>query len=328
LFLEYGASEREGDRMAEPQAFEVVTESAQIRYVGTLSEINKEKNTISLSNVRIYGTEDRPAPQFVPQAKMTYQNITFRGSDIAQLNKVRDHNDATPPADPAIVLAEALAQHAQRPPVALYTAAPSRADPPQVLAVPSLQAAEAVSAVSAPQVPSPPLQPVHQALQASTSLTAPVQVPTLAYGGTVGGGTAAYGGYAGQATVQSAAPRQGSSAGTRSSDATGASQGMYGGYGATAGTGKGVTKGPRASGNTGKRGKGAAGYGGAVTGGGGYGGYAGAGTGHQAAGGTFSAVPGGGGYGGYGGAQLPRTQTRPRGAKGGNSRKGQPKPEQ
>eukprot|EP00756_Hemistasia_phaeocysticola_P022242 Hpha_TRINITY_DN15821_c2_g2::TRINITY_DN15821_c2_g2_i1::g.188575::m.188575 len=120
--------------MTEPQAFEVITESAKIRYVGTLSEINKDKNTISLVNVTIYGTEDRPAPQFVPQSHTTYREITFRGNDIAQLNKVRDHNDPTPPADPAIVLAEALQQHIQRQPVALYTAAvrpsPPRAAPP------------------------------------------------------------------------------------------------------------------------------------------------------------------------------------------------------
>lgn len=80
-------------------------------YVGTLHEINSDESTVSLENVRSFGTEGRrgrPEEEISPSDQV-YEYIVFRGSDVKDL-RIEEHpgikeNKAPPamPDDPAIV---------------------------------------------------------------------------------------------------------------------------------------------------------------------------------------------------------------------------------
>jgi hypothetical protein len=79
-------------------------------YVGTLHEINSDESTVSLENVRSFGTEGRkgmPEEEIAPSDQV-YEYIVFRGSDVKDL-RIEDHpsiKENKPPAvpdDPAIV---------------------------------------------------------------------------------------------------------------------------------------------------------------------------------------------------------------------------------
>ncbi|KLO93296.1 SCD6-suppressor of clathrin deficiency [Fusarium fujikuroi] len=87
---------------------------SDIRYVGTLHEINSDESTVSLENVRSFGTEGRkgrPDEEIAPSDQV-YEYIVFRGSDVKDL-RIEDHpniKENKPPAvpdDPAIVGARA-----------------------------------------------------------------------------------------------------------------------------------------------------------------------------------------------------------------------------
>uniref|UniRef100_A0A914GST8 Uncharacterized protein n=1 Tax=Globodera rostochiensis TaxID=31243 RepID=A0A914GST8_GLORO len=56
-----------------------------IRYEGTLFQVDPVESTISLSQVRSFGTEDRPAPVSVPARSEVYEFIIFKASDIKDL---------------------------------------------------------------------------------------------------------------------------------------------------------------------------------------------------------------------------------------------------
>ncbi|KAK6361671.1 hypothetical protein TWF730_005385 [Orbilia blumenaviensis] len=91
---------------------------SDIRYVGTLHQIDSENSTVGLENVRNHGTEGRcsdPANE-VDGTDEIYDYIVFRGSDVKDLRM--EAPEATPkppppqpsfPNDPAII-------NAQRPP--------------------------------------------------------------------------------------------------------------------------------------------------------------------------------------------------------------------
>lgn len=84
---------------------------SEIRYEGKLHSINTEENTVSLSNVRIYGTEGRKGGgvEEVPPTEQLFEFIVFRGSDIKDLTVFRD--SSSPQArDPAIVEVHAPAR--------------------------------------------------------------------------------------------------------------------------------------------------------------------------------------------------------------------------
>jgi protein LSM14 len=83
---------------------------SEIRYEGQLHSINTEENTVSLSNVRIFGTEGRKGGVGeVPPTEQIFEFIVFRGSDIKDLTVFRDGN--SPQAqDPAIVEVHAPAR--------------------------------------------------------------------------------------------------------------------------------------------------------------------------------------------------------------------------
>ncbi|KAM7204799.1 Scd6-like Sm domain containing protein [Rhypophila sp. PSN 637] len=91
---------------------------SDIRYVGTLHEINSDESTVSLENVRSFGTEGRkaqdgkPAEEVAPSDEL-YEYIIFRGTDVKDLRieetpaAVKENKPPVMPNDPAIVGARA-----------------------------------------------------------------------------------------------------------------------------------------------------------------------------------------------------------------------------
>ncbi|KAK0704812.1 Scd6-like Sm domain-containing protein [Lasiosphaeris hirsuta] len=80
-------------------------------YVGTLHEINSDESTVSLENVRTFGTEGRmenPADEVAPSDQL-YEYIVFRGTDVKDLRveeaagAVKENKPPAVPNDPAIV---------------------------------------------------------------------------------------------------------------------------------------------------------------------------------------------------------------------------------
>ncbi|OCT45757.1 G2/M phase checkpoint control protein Sum2 [Cladophialophora carrionii] len=89
------------------QRFNLISKS-EIRYVGTLHEINPEQSTIALENVFSFGTEDRKVEKFVPPSQQKYGFIVFRGSDVKDIKIAEDEpSQPSPPQsipnDPAIL---------------------------------------------------------------------------------------------------------------------------------------------------------------------------------------------------------------------------------
>lgn len=80
-----------------------LTSNSEIRYEGLLHNIDIEANTVSLTNVRVFGTEGRKnGVDEVPPSDECFEIIVFRGSDIKDLTLF----DKEPLEDPAIVRAE------------------------------------------------------------------------------------------------------------------------------------------------------------------------------------------------------------------------------
>ncbi|KAL8365113.1 hypothetical protein RB595_004094 [Gaeumannomyces hyphopodioides] len=84
---------------------------SDIRYVGVLHEINSEESTVSLENVKSFGTEGRkgkPEQEIAPSDQV-YEYIVFRGSDVKDLRieqapaTKENHQPPAVPDDPAIV---------------------------------------------------------------------------------------------------------------------------------------------------------------------------------------------------------------------------------
>ena len=77
--------------------------------MGTLIEINSEASTVTLDNVRSFGTEGRKGGQGeYPPSDVVYEQIVFRGSDVKDLrieqNTQPEKKEAPPmPDDPAII---------------------------------------------------------------------------------------------------------------------------------------------------------------------------------------------------------------------------------
>ena len=53
---------------------------SEIRYEGTLSTIDPQANTVSLKNVRMHGTEGRPADRQIQASGMSTSDVCTRGS--------------------------------------------------------------------------------------------------------------------------------------------------------------------------------------------------------------------------------------------------------
>ncbi|KAI0407802.1 Scd6-like Sm domain-containing protein [Xylaria palmicola] len=84
---------------------------SDIRYSGILHEINSEESTVSLENVKSFGTEGRrgnPAEE-VAASEQIYEYIVFRGSDVKDLRieqapaPPKENQPPAVPDDPAIV---------------------------------------------------------------------------------------------------------------------------------------------------------------------------------------------------------------------------------
>ena len=82
---------------------------SEIRYEGTLAEIDRVKMTVSLINVRSFGTEGRRADLFIKPKPAPFAKIVFRGQDIKDLNVQQASAVEDPGAafqDPAILAHE------------------------------------------------------------------------------------------------------------------------------------------------------------------------------------------------------------------------------
>mmetsp|Transcript_13082 Transcript_13082/g.24452 ORF Transcript_13082/g.24452 Transcript_13082/m.24452 type:complete len:276 (+) Transcript_13082:1974-2801(+) len=76
---------------------------SDIRYEGTLHSIQAKEHTVSLSNVKSFGTEGRRGDgQEIPASNEVYGLIIFRGSDIKDLTVIK----SATLKDPAIIRAE------------------------------------------------------------------------------------------------------------------------------------------------------------------------------------------------------------------------------
>ncbi|KAH8657071.1 Scd6-like Sm domain-containing protein [Tricladium varicosporioides] len=83
---------------------------SDIRYVGTLHEINSESSTVALENVSSFGTEGRKGnpDEEIPPSDSVYEYIVFRGSDVKDLRieeapAPKENKPPQVPNDPAIL---------------------------------------------------------------------------------------------------------------------------------------------------------------------------------------------------------------------------------
>ncbi|KAJ5702699.1 hypothetical protein N7488_010247 [Penicillium malachiteum] len=85
------------------QRFNLISKS-DIRYVGTLHEINPEASTIALENVMSYGTEGRRGDGTdVPPSNTVYEYIVFRGSDVKDISVAEEEKkEAAQPEPPRV----------------------------------------------------------------------------------------------------------------------------------------------------------------------------------------------------------------------------------
>ncbi|CBF88243.1 putative G2/M phase checkpoint control protein Sum2 [Aspergillus nidulans FGSC A4] len=83
------------------QRFNLISKS-DIRYVGTLHEINPEASTIALQNVVSYGTEGRRGnpDEELPPSSSVYEYIVFRGSDVKDISVAEDKKENAQPEPP------------------------------------------------------------------------------------------------------------------------------------------------------------------------------------------------------------------------------------
>ncbi|KAJ5147364.1 hypothetical protein N7526_000716 [Penicillium atrosanguineum] len=85
------------------QRFNLISKS-DIRYVGTLHEINPEASTIALENVQSFGTEGRrgSSGDEIPPSSSIYEYIVFRGSDVKDISVAEEEKkEATQPEPPS-----------------------------------------------------------------------------------------------------------------------------------------------------------------------------------------------------------------------------------
>lgn len=77
---------------------------SEIRYEGTLFGVDSQASTISLSKVRSFGTEDRPAARYVKAREEVFEYVIFKATDIKDLVVMEDVKPSElTNIDPAIV---------------------------------------------------------------------------------------------------------------------------------------------------------------------------------------------------------------------------------
>lgn len=65
---------------------------SDIRYEGTLNAMDLREETITLTKVRSFGTEDRPTSHPVPMKDEIYEFLTFKASDIKSFESITSPN--------------------------------------------------------------------------------------------------------------------------------------------------------------------------------------------------------------------------------------------
>lgn len=84
------------------------------RYVGLLENIDSEKGTVTLSNVRCFGTEGRKnwGPEEIFPNPTVYQNVQFNGNDVKDLSilegRLEDVHPVLPPTGQPVPVAQQL----------------------------------------------------------------------------------------------------------------------------------------------------------------------------------------------------------------------------
>ena len=77
-------SSQSGDQTLNNAKIRIITNS-DIRYEGILYKINPEEKTITLKNVKSFGTEDRRSDKVLPASELIYEYIVFRSIEIKDL---------------------------------------------------------------------------------------------------------------------------------------------------------------------------------------------------------------------------------------------------
>lgn len=134
--------------------------NSNIRYVGILHEINSEQSTVSLKQVRSYGTEGRRGGvDEIPPSEGVYEFIIFRGSDVKDLKIAETPAPPQPQLNDPAILQQQHQQH-------VYPAADSTIPAPQNYAYPAQQQQQQPQAQAQvqpeqqqQQVSQPPAQP-------------------------------------------------------------------------------------------------------------------------------------------------------------------------
>lgn len=86
------------------------------RYVGLLENIDSEKGTVTLSNVRCFGTEGRKnwGPEEIFPNPTVYQNVQFNGNDVKDLSilevRLEDVHPVLPPNGQAPTASQQVAE--------------------------------------------------------------------------------------------------------------------------------------------------------------------------------------------------------------------------
>ncbi|KAL3467641.1 Scd6-like Sm domain-containing protein [Aspergillus heterothallicus] len=114
------------------QRFNLISKS-DIRYVGTLHEINPEASTIALQDVVSFGTEGRrgnPAEE-IPASNSIYEYIVFRGSDVKDISVAEDKKENTQPEAPQMPDDPAILGSAPHPGPGPQGLPPQPQQPPQ-----------------------------------------------------------------------------------------------------------------------------------------------------------------------------------------------------
>ncbi len=77
----------------------IITHS-NIRYEGTLYQINQKEKSIALKNVISFGTEDRVQDKVIPSSDFVYEFIVFKSVDIQNLEVLKKGTPSEPQNQP------------------------------------------------------------------------------------------------------------------------------------------------------------------------------------------------------------------------------------
>ena len=85
----------QGDNKLSNARVRIITKS-EIRYEGTLYQINAGEKTVALKDVYSFGSEDRLKDKFVPASDVPYEFIVFKSNEIKDLMVLKDEDKKKP----------------------------------------------------------------------------------------------------------------------------------------------------------------------------------------------------------------------------------------